>query len=130
MNQELRGQKYTMGVPANARAVTRVNPEQASKVKMWTPTRLDNGEGRSAEGKEPTRAPFAVHRGNGNSTWGRSEEQRGKLSLARVRCPRHGVGSWPVRVAERLVVPVKPGNAGGGKGPYFWVLLKEPRQGD
>ena len=24
-----------------------------------------------------------------------------------------------VRVAERFVVPVKPGNAGGGKGPQF-----------
>jgi len=26
-------------------------------------------------------------------------------------------GSW--WVAERLVVPLKPGNAGGGKGPQF-----------
>ena len=25
----------------------------------------------------------------------------------------------PGRVAERLVVPTKPGNAGGGKGPQF-----------
>ncbi len=25
----------------------------------------------------------------------------------------------PDRVAERLVVPLKPGNAGGGKGPQF-----------
>ena len=25
----------------------------------------------------------------------------------------------PDRVAERLVVPTKPGNAGGGKGPQF-----------
>ena len=25
----------------------------------------------------------------------------------------------PCRVAERLVVPLKPGNAGGGKGPQF-----------
>jgi hypothetical protein len=25
----------------------------------------------------------------------------------------------PNRVAERLVVPLKPGNAGGGKGPQF-----------
>jgi hypothetical protein len=27
----------------------------------------------------------------------------------------------PQRVAERLVVPVKPGNAGGGKEPQFKV---------
>ena len=25
----------------------------------------------------------------------------------------------PDRVAERIVVPTKPGNAGGGKGPQF-----------
>ena len=27
--------------------------------------------------------------------------------------------AWADRVAERLVVPGKPGNAGGGKGPQF-----------
>jgi hypothetical protein len=32
------------------RAVTRVKPEQASKVKMRTPTRLSNGEGRVGRG--------------------------------------------------------------------------------
>jgi RNA-directed DNA polymerase len=26
--------------------------------------------------------------------------------------------------SERLIVPLKPGNAGGGKGPYFWVLVE------
>jgi hypothetical protein len=33
-------------------AVTRVKLEQASKVKMWTPIRLRNGEGRA--GREET----------------------------------------------------------------------------
>jgi hypothetical protein len=46
------------------RAATRVNPEQASKVKVWTPTRFSDGEGRGAAGKQPTRAPVAVHRGD------------------------------------------------------------------
>jgi hypothetical protein len=36
-----------MGGRATLQAVTRVKPEQASKVKSWTPTRLRNGEGRT-----------------------------------------------------------------------------------
>ena len=27
--------------------------------------------------------------------------------------------AWPIRESERSVVPLKPGNAGGGKGPWF-----------
>jgi hypothetical protein len=33
---------------------------------MWTPTRLNAGEGRCAAGEQPTGAPVAVHRGMGN----------------------------------------------------------------
>ena len=37
----------------------------------------------------------------------------------------------PGRVAERLVVPSKPGNAGGGKGPQFKVnVLSGPEPVD
>ena len=38
-----------------------------------------------------------------------------------ARANRHParVGSGRAGVAERPVVPVKPGNAGGGKGPQF-----------
>jgi hypothetical protein len=43
-----------------------VKPEQASKVKSWTPTRLNNGEGPSGVGKQPTIAPSLVHRGSGH----------------------------------------------------------------
>ncbi len=65
---EAPGRKPAKGGRAKTRAVTRVNPEQASKVKMWMPTRLNNGEGRSEAGKEPTQAPALIHRGNGNGT--------------------------------------------------------------
>ena len=44
----------------------RVKPEQASKVMMWTPTRLMYGEGPRGAGKQPTDAPVPVHRGNGH----------------------------------------------------------------
>ena len=43
----------------------------------------------------------------------------------------HSVRSRPGRygVAERPVVPVNPGNAGGGKGPQFKVNVKAARAG-
>jgi len=35
----------------------------------------------------------------------------------------------PRRVAERPVVPEKPGNAGGGKGPWFRIRVEIIRAG-
>lgn len=35
----------------------------------------------------------------------------------------------PYGVAERLVVPKKPGNSGGGKGPQFKADVKGARAG-
>ena len=118
------------GAPANLWAVTRVNPEQASKGKLRTPTRLNNGEGRCAEGKQPTDAPSAVRRGSGNSTWGRFSGQRGKPAGERGRDLRCRLGRQPSQVSERPIVPRKPGNAGGGKGPHFWMLRRELWRGD
>jgi hypothetical protein len=31
------------------------------------------------------------------------------------------LGGGPRWASEGLIVPRKPGNAGGGKGPWFWV---------
>jgi len=46
-----------------------VKPEQASKVKSWTPTRLNYGEGRI--GREATdRCTGWVHRGSGHGMQG------------------------------------------------------------
>jgi len=47
-----------------------LKPEQASKVKSWTPTRLNNGEGPSGAEKQPTDASALVHRGNGHGMSG------------------------------------------------------------
>ena len=44
---EASGQKSAVGRAATLQAVTRVKPEQASKVKSWMPTRLLTGEGRA-----------------------------------------------------------------------------------
>ncbi len=111
------------------RAVTRVNPEQASKVKSRTSTLQSVGEDRRAEGKKPMRAPSAVRRGTGDGTYRRLFVQRGRPCRARGSDPRRcEFGQRHGRESEGLVVPVKPVKAGGGKGPYFWVLWKEPRR--
>ena len=79
-------------------------------------------------GKSPTHAPVVVHRGMGNSTCERFSGQRGKLMASeRSRHSTRPAGSWLAWVSERLIVPLKPGNTGGGKEPRFWVRLKKPR---
>jgi hypothetical protein len=65
-------------------AVTRVKLEQASKVKMWTPTRLRNGEG--CTDREETRA------GSRNSATNRHLiRSTGVVSTA---CREGGPGQW------------------------------------
>jgi hypothetical protein len=54
---EASGQKFAVGRAATLQAVTRVKPEQASKVKLWMPTRLLTGEGR-ANGEETDKHLF------------------------------------------------------------------------
>jgi hypothetical protein len=44
-------------------------------------------------------------------------------SLTRNRSAEDG----PRGESEGLIVLLKPGNAGGGKEPWFWVLRTEPR---
>ena len=82
-----RGQQPASGGLASSRAITRVNPGQASKEKLLTPTRLDNGEGRSASGEATDRGTPRGRRGNGNGTWARFLSQRGRSDA--------GVGSRP-----------------------------------
>ncbi len=60
--------------------------------------------------------PFA-RRGSGRSTYARRDTKHGR--------PR--VAQWPREESEGLIVPSKPGNAGGGKEPWFGVCRKEPK---
>lgn len=124
-----RGQQAVKDGPANPQAATRVNPEQASKVKLWTPTRLNNGEGRCAPGKKPLTATGAVHRGSGSGMRGRARTQRGRPGRARGRSPQRVLGARPDRASEGLVVPLKPGNSGGGTGPCFWNASQGDSEG-
>ena len=102
--------KPTLGGRAKPRAVTRVNLEQASKVKMRAPIRLNDGEGRSGERSKPRRAALRLAgvvrtaRGEGLlrnvggplDRWGRQ-----------VATANAGEAGEPGRESERPMVPMK-----------------------
>ena len=100
-------------------AVMRMNLEQASKVQLETPTRLRYGEGRSTLGKQRTRHPAWSPGVVRTACMEGPLRNVGGPGPVRGRNPqRHG--RWrSARASERLIVPVRPGNAGGGKGPRF-----------
>src|SRR5262245_35191585 len=103
-------------------AITRVNAEQTSKRAMREPTRRTDGEGRrrSSHERHGSTGPAGVRAMacvQGESTGNTGSPSGGTTTFpnrkpARDRPGRRGV-------ADRLVVPGKPGNAGGGKGPDF-----------
>src|SRR5215467_16211902 len=102
-------------------AVTRVNAEQASKRLTQEPTRRDIGRA-AADGTVRANEFHQTCRGNGDgmqakltsSNTGSPSGDRGRDQLA----PRERQAG-PCGVAERSVVPVKPDNSGGGKGPQL-----------
>jgi len=112
------------GGGANRRAVTCVKPEQASKGKLWTPTHPENGEGSTIWGSSrrmhldwSTGVVGTARRDRGSRKQGRSvlDEGSGLDGAARHRSERK---------SDRVVVPPKPGNAGGGKDPDFWCVFE------
>ena len=122
--------KPTKGGRATLQAVMRMKLEQASKAAMWTPTQRNHGEGRAdreetGAGSRPEgnhRAPIrttgvvstACEEGKTASV-GEARDGRGVASL-------NGIGKdvGPSGCRKGSDVPKKPGNAGGGKGPFFW----------
>jgi hypothetical protein len=121
---ELSMERAASGGSASGQAVTRVNAEQAPKLVMWEPTRHCHGEGRrhglsrcsndiGVHGPTGVMAtaclPEEIDRNTGNPRWWGGPPQPDA---------REGQAG-PSRAADRLVVPSKPGNSGGGKGPDF-----------
>ena len=89
---------------------------------MWTPTRRERGRPHG-QGTQPTSAPVrstgvlsTACREGGLGQWGGS-------GLAGGRGPNARKGG-PVWESERAIRPMRPGNAGGGKGPYFWCACE------
>ena len=102
-----------------------MKPEQASKVKVWMPTRLNNGKGRVGRGSNQQIHRFwsigvvgtACRKGEpGNRGSPTSREGSGLIAV---------VGRLRGWVSDRVVVPLRPGNSGGGKGPDFWCAFEE-----
>ena len=116
--------KAALGGRANRRAVTSVKPEQASKGKLWTPTQPKRGEGSTVRGSSrqmhlywSTGVVGTARRDRGTGKRGRSTCDEGSDLNGAVR--RRSV--WK---SDRVVVPLKPGNAGGGKDPDFWCVFE------
>jgi hypothetical protein len=121
--------KAASGGRANRRAVMCVKPEQASKGKLWTPTRPEIGEGstvwrssRQMQLDRSTGVRGTARRDRGSRKRGRpvTDEGSGLNEAARRRF---------VRGSDRVVVALKPGNAGGGKGPDFWYVFEADEVG-
>jgi hypothetical protein len=121
---------------ASRQAVTRVNAEQAPKALMWEPTRQHNGEGRRpwGRGRQLPRSDTTQgsHRGNGDGMPANGDlTQHGKPQAVGARDSqpdaREGQAGSP-GVADRLVVPTRPGNAGGGKEPEFKTSVRRGRR--
>jgi len=126
--------KSTNGGRAIRRAVMRVKPEQAPKAAMWMPTQRLVGEG-STDREEPgagarphdnRRAPIrstgvmGTARRKGNQrNWGRP----GMVAESRI-ANAAGKGGGSFRIRRGSEVPLRPGNAGGGKDPCFWCACE------
>src|SRR5271166_1874700 len=109
------------GDRASVQAATRVNAEQASKRSMCRPTRqpfrgrlIRLGERATSTPRRCTGVVAAA------CTQGKRTQHGKPQGVVRDDQPdaREGQAGRP-GVAERFVVPLKPGNAGGGKGPQF-----------
>jgi hypothetical protein len=109
------------GDSASVQAVTRVNAEQASKRTMRGPTRLPYRGRLTRLGERASSAPSRCAGVVATACTQGKRTQHGKP---------HGVISddqpdaregqaGRLGVTERLVVLLKPGNAGGGKEPQF-----------
>ena len=111
-----------IGDSASVQAVTRVNAEQASKRTMRRPTRQPfRGRltrlGDMSEADTPSRCAGVVATACTQGKRTQHGKPQGVVSDDQPDA-REGQAGRP-GVAERFVVPRKPGNAGGGKGPQF-----------
>ena len=113
---------HDIGDSASVQAVTRVNAEQASKRTMRRPTRLTlsgkaDTTGWMSEAVTASRCAGVVATA---CTQGKRTQHGKPQGVIRDDQPDAGDGqAGRPGVTERFVVPLKPGNAGGGKGPQF-----------
>ena len=75
-------------------------------------------------GKQPTEAPGPVRRGNGHSTSRQVMRKRGRPMRDEGSGLNGAKQHRSVRESDRVVILLKPGNSGGGKGPDFWCVFE------
>ena len=121
--------KSALGGRANRRAVMRVKPEQASKGKLWTPTRPKFGEGSTIRGSSRQTHLERSTGVMGTARRARGSRKRGRPVMDEGSGLNGAVGHRSVRESDRVVVPLKLGNAGGGKGPDFWCVFEADEVG-
>ncbi len=98
-------------------------------MKLWMPTRPSGGEGctgREEPGAGSRHSSTNEHliRSTGVVNTACREGDLGEVGEARdgwedPRLQTSPEGRRPVWESERAIGPMRPGNAGGGKGPYF-----------
>jgi len=112
------------GGGANRRAVTCVKPEQASKGKLWTPTRPEFGEGSTIWGSSRQMHLDRSTGVRGTARRDRRLRKRGRPALDEGSGLNGAKWHRFVRESDRVVVLLKPGNSGGGKDPDFWCVFE------
>src|SRR6516225_12437504 len=108
-----------VGDRASVQAATRVNAKQASKRSMCRPTRPPYRGRLLRPGETSEDYAQPLHRGTGGSMHTRkAHATREAPYVIRDDQPDAREGqAGRMGVAERPVVPLQPGNAGGGNGP-------------
>ena len=110
---------------ASVRAATRVKPEQAPKCEMLVPSPHTEGEGRRIWPEQPFEEGQVTAGVMGAARTHTSKRDTGDLPRCKVTCS--GRRSRLRQESEGPIRAVKPGNAGGAKGPWFRVRHNEPR---
>ncbi len=109
----------------SGQAVTCSKPEQASKGKLRTPTRLRYGEGRtSREATDNSTGSVRRGRGHGMSAKGDRSAEREAPAGGTRNSAVLGKEGGPGGESDRAMVAKKPGNCGGAKGPAFRRALE------
>src|SRR5215813_12681115 len=96
---------------------------------MRAPSLLSLDEGRRGRLDLPTQEGRSARRGSGRSTYARGDWQHGRPVARPGRPGTDSFGERARQASEGPIVPLKLGNASGGKGPWFGARSDEPRGG-
>src|SRR5262249_31316275 len=91
---------------------------------MRMPTLLSEGEG-CMSGEVIDTCTRSIRRGSGHSTSEGWFVVRGGDPLGRGERPQRRFGRRPQRESDRVIRALRPGNAGGAKGPDFWCAFED-----